>query len=828
MVDIVKDILGEGWFFEEDDIWIFCYSPENEQPDQGWKIHISATVLNAEEILKKAVPIIKRFAVNFKFAKDKRILAFLNSRMMNRGSSGKFITIYPPEKKFKPLIEELYLELKDFKGPYILSDMRYKDSGVVYYRYGGFVKNERVDITGEKIPIIFDPNGNPYDDIRTPFYNPPPWVEDPFGNPRIAGPRGDLILNQRYKVLGVIQFSNNGGVYRALDTKTNTPVIVKEARPYVSMWENGLDAQDLLKKEYRILKKLEGERIAPRPIEIFQEWEHLFLVEEFINGISLRGFVAYHSPILNPLSTYDNFREYLYKILRVLENLARGLETLHRKGIIFGDLSMNNIIIDSDLNAFFIDFEGAYEVGSEKWISIWTPGFASKNLMDGNRPTFQDDYYAFGELIYTLLFSNNHLFFKFPELREKFVKEVLEGYGYDETFIWVIKKNLKKPLKPLASVKILKCSNGKIQRVKTVKNCDVSKLTEGIYMGIISSANLKGVRLFESYKDNLGPLNFCYGDIGILVILNRWGYEIPEDFINKILTYPLKDYPPGLYVGYSGICWGFLELGFMDIAEHALKLAKNNQDIWKYYDMFYGLSGYGMANLKFYKESGDRFYLEEAIKCAEIIIKNSHKDDEVRYIYGYDGDIHYGFAFGASGISLFFIKLYDFLRDKKFLRVAKEFLKFDLKNSVDAGGYLSFFPDKKRPTILPYVRHGSAGILGVAIRFWDRTKDEEIFQYIKNILPDLNRKYTIFPGQLFGLAGIGETLIDMYNFGISGEINKIVEGLFMFAIERENKVFYPSEEYEKISFDWGSGSAGILDFLKRYQNPKNPRTLWEI
>lgn len=249
---LAKKLLPSDWKMEEmDDIWIVCSNPKNDFPKQGFKIHISATILNAKEILKTSIPIIVSHNSNFKFLKELKNLLFMTSKMANRGSSGKFITIYPPdEETFKALLEELYKSLKHYEGPYILSDMRYKDCKVLYYRYGGFWKMERINVKGERVYVIEAPDGSYYDDIRHPFYTLPPWVKDPFDNETIS-PKEEIILKERYKVISAIQFSNNGGIYNAYDLLENKEVIIKEARPYVSMSLNGIDVAP---KAYELFK----------------------------------------------------------------------------------------------------------------------------------------------------------------------------------------------------------------------------------------------------------------------------------------------------------------------------------------------------------------------------------------------------------------------------------------------------------------------------------------------------------------------------------------------------------------------------------------------
>jgi hypothetical protein len=75
----------------------------------------------------------------------------INNKTMNRASGGKFITIYPRNKNdFKFYIQNLYQILKPFEGPYILSDRRYKDCKVLYYRFGTMQAYNKLDFTGQQ------------------------------------------------------------------------------------------------------------------------------------------------------------------------------------------------------------------------------------------------------------------------------------------------------------------------------------------------------------------------------------------------------------------------------------------------------------------------------------------------------------------------------------------------------------------------------------------------------------------------------------------------------------------------------------------------------
>ena len=130
----------------------------------------------------------------------------MNFKNVDRGASGKFITIYPlNEEEFKELLEILYENLKDEKGPYILSDKRYKDCKVIYYRYGGIKSNYIIDIIGKKIYIIKSPEGNLIEDKRNPFFTLPPWIKDPFESNEDESD-GFFLKNKRYIIKKLYHF----------------------------------------------------------------------------------------------------------------------------------------------------------------------------------------------------------------------------------------------------------------------------------------------------------------------------------------------------------------------------------------------------------------------------------------------------------------------------------------------------------------------------------------------------------------------------------------------------------------------------------------------
>jgi len=255
---VIKDITNnhrEIKIYKEGIWWVI--NGHQISSDQGWKIHISAHPKNAKRILSKVSQYLIAEGIPFKFALDPYVLSLLNSKALPRGNTGKFITIYPRSTdQFRDIIKDLATLLSGEDGPYILSDMRFKDVKVLHFRYGAFHNKYLIDILGRRIPALTAPTGELVPDRREPYFSPPSWVEWPFEDWKALHDDSDdnLVLADRYRILEALNFSNSGGVYLAQDLKTGRKVVLKEARPYTCFDTTGdYDSVTLLKKEWDIL-----------------------------------------------------------------------------------------------------------------------------------------------------------------------------------------------------------------------------------------------------------------------------------------------------------------------------------------------------------------------------------------------------------------------------------------------------------------------------------------------------------------------------------------------------------------------------------------------
>ncbi|MDP9351426.1 MAG: hypothetical protein M3P51_07800, partial [Chloroflexota bacterium] len=332
----------------------------------------------------------------------------------------------------------IYQRTKDagLEGPYILSDRRYKDSRILFYRYGGFKSMQLLQIDGTKQAVIVSPEGEHVPDDRLPYFVLPKWVKVPFDDGPNAANRGTTVLNDRYIIDGVLGFSNTGGVYSGTDSKTGQAIVIKEARPYTAFWAHGLllvDGVALLEREYRVLRRLSGTGVVPKPIDLFVEWEHTFLVEERINAPTYQQYWASEQHLFGPyIRNTVKVGAFIPKFQDLAQSLLDCVERVHKSGVVLGDLSHYNVLVDPEtLHTWLIDFESAlivddndeFESFSKRWV---TPGFGRSDRLEGAALTYADDYYALGMLLYGAIAPIQPLFNLNPAARDMILDRFVE------------------------------------------------------------------------------------------------------------------------------------------------------------------------------------------------------------------------------------------------------------------------------------------------------------------------------------------------------------------------------------------------------------------
>lgn len=330
-------------------------------PTQGWKIHISCYFDNAVSILELVSSYCFQHLLSFKAVCSYEKLQYLLSKQAARSESGKFITIYPANPEdFAKTVRGLYPIIKKFHGPYILSDRRYLNAPVLYYRYG-CIANQ----TG----IMLDSLSHQYVDQRVPYYTHPDFVKDPLVENKESN--FDSYLIKHYSDIQALHFSNSGGIYSAL-SRRGSHVIIKEARPYVGISEDNYSII-CREREAKILAGLKEVIGVPRVFESFHDWENFYLVEQTVPGESLAAIISKRSIALFQHKDRMNVEAEYSRLAKIAKSLLLLVDEIHSHGVLINDINTSNFIVTNEYEVSCIDFEDANAL-SEHW-----PGLVSTN-----------------------------------------------------------------------------------------------------------------------------------------------------------------------------------------------------------------------------------------------------------------------------------------------------------------------------------------------------------------------------------------------------------------------------------------------------------------
>ena len=252
--------LPQPWHVEEKTLgstrWLWVHNDACEIPEQGWKLHVSATILSAGEVLRRVLPLLLAETTAFKVAATPRQIGVLNSGSGGLSQVGKFITVYPQDNSLAVCLATALDEATaGLRGPAVPSDRPLRRGSLVHYRYGGFFHLGTQDGQGEVRLAIRTPSGELTPDERTSFYSPPAWAVDPFLEAGVAEsmPTSNYLVGGRYLAVNTINETPRGYIYKSIDVAGMQRCILKHARRDGAMGLDGMDAFDRLRNEARIL-----------------------------------------------------------------------------------------------------------------------------------------------------------------------------------------------------------------------------------------------------------------------------------------------------------------------------------------------------------------------------------------------------------------------------------------------------------------------------------------------------------------------------------------------------------------------------------------------
>ncbi|MFJ7068690.1 class III lanthionine synthetase LanKC [Streptomyces sp. NPDC101115] len=848
--------------FVRSGIW-WSHRHDPDLPAQGWKIHVSAHHRNVREVAATVIGYLTARGDDFKIALDLNIFEMLNSKGMSRGSGGKLVTVYPrDEERFRACLADLARLLEGAEGAYVLSDLRYRDSKALYFRYGQFLDTHTVDALGRRVPHVTGPDGTALPDDRRVGQAHPWWVPWPFTDWKPDGPdeADDGLLGGRFRVTGAIQFSNSGGVYTAEDTADgDRKVVLKEARPHTNPNpRQDHDAVDILAREWSFLNRLAGTGAFPAPVARFTHWEHHYIAEEFVEGSDIRAVLLERNPLARPGFDVERSKDFLRIFLTVFRSLARAVRAAHRRHVVLGDLTAANLLIDPDTyEVTIVDLEacrladdapdaegdgGAHGLGLDRPVELFTPGFSL------SRHTYE----AFGFEGDLFALATTMAYFVFPIAAMSYLREnVLDSYRlYLDDLGWP--PRLHELITGLAAARIglaevvdaLADPQALIDQVRQpaprpAEPLALADAEGGVAAFVTAVADAERATLFpvDPFAHVTNPLSLGFGASGVLWALHASGVPLRHEWRawlrERLTCLDTRPYPDGLMSGLAGIAWAADTLGLRDEArellDHANRRARAAGTEAADHTFYYGLAGLGMTNLRFHLHGRDRIPrdLAAARECADALHDTVHRDGPRAYwlnSFSADGPLT-GLGFGQAGVALFLLRMHQITGQESHLRLGRAALAWETAHARpidDEGGPVMF---EHEGTMEPYHEVGSAGVARVLLRYGD-------LDTARTVLRGLDVGHSVLPGFSFGMSGIADALLDAAEFTRDRRYRETalrqldhVRRVFLFEPAARFRVprdpagpaplGVPGEGLLRCSTDYLTGSAGVLRVLHR-------------
>ncbi len=373
--------------------WRSSPSPRDGVPPQGWKLHVSASILSATAVLNAVAPLLEARGVLFKAPASLLMLKKLNCGLFyGYVQVGKFLTAYPSsDDEACVLAHQLDLATRSFAGPAVPLEQPVASGSSVFTRYGSFGSAQDGD-DGSRVRA---PDGSLVEDQRT---RNPEWAQCPPGlilHDVTPVPPGNPLATKFRAYQALVQ-RGKGGVYRALDLTTRPArlCLLKEGRSGGEVEWDGSDGRGWAERELEVLLELKPTPV-PTP-DVYHHFElegNLYLVLEWIEGDSLADMLQPQSETLTIATALD-----------IGGQCAAVLAQIHERRWVWRDLKAANLIV-SEGKVRPLDFEGAARAGTPVLTPWGTAGYAPPEWMDVREASFAQDRYALGVLLHQL-FTN--------------------------------------------------------------------------------------------------------------------------------------------------------------------------------------------------------------------------------------------------------------------------------------------------------------------------------------------------------------------------------------------------------------------------------------
>ena len=290
------------------------------------------------------------------------------------------------------------------------------------------------------------------------------------------------------------------GYVAKVKSKLNNTIYAMK-RIDLSLVENK-DKKTYYLNELEIIKRfdLKHENIY-RPVSYFEEKNAIYIITEYINGQNLVDLFEWHKK--NKMQIEEK------RIGTIFDQCLRGLNYIHKKGIIHRSIKLDNIMIDSNDRVKIINFKYAIEKDKNDKAKVNIGIFTAPEIASGEYDE-KVDVYSLGIVFNLLMYFSN----KLPNNRGT----------YSDNLYQVVKNMLKDKTTRFSTEDIyLQFKNNSYNLMRACLKCLVFLLKDKILMQQVSNENQ--IEKFIDLAYNIKS--------GKETNINQLAKEFEEDFYNS-------------------------------------------------------------------------------------------------------------------------------------------------------------------------------------------------------------------------------------------------------------------------------------------------------
>ncbi|TDD89492.1 hypothetical protein E1293_04595, partial [Actinomadura darangshiensis] len=644
---------------------------------------------------------------------------------------------------------------------------------------------------------------------------------------------GGRMIGGRYRVTAGVMRGPRGSVFRA-EAPDGRPVIVKESRAYVGEREDGFDLRMYLRNELRILRALAGVPGVPEALDHFRHGEDEYLVMTDAGATDLNRHVAEAG-----VFTGADLAALASRILEVLD-------AVHARGVVVRDLSPKNIVLGEDGGCTLVDFGTS---GLEDLqMPGWSRGFSVPDQRTGRPSTPADDYFSLGATLCYAATGLNPVIVD-PDL-ERGVQRTLQclarifpdaGTG---TVALLPRLLSLDPAERTSAAAEIRTGGG----AAPPRPCAPPvRLTGDLLSAVLEHT----VREVAGYAERLmgGPddarraappiTNVYSGSAGVGMELlqhpeaRATGADLARWTAENL---PPANLPPALYFGLTGTAI-FLTAARLTAAPDLpapdpVRPAGDDKA-----DQAHGLAGIGTGHLVLASLDPSGDHLATAAECARRLLAGEVTapdalPEELTALEpsGAGLDVDTAYAHGDAGVADFLLAHHLATGDAETGEAARE--RFTALSKAAEG----LVGELLSPTGRPMGASWCQGMSGVATAFLRAGLAFDDHTYMDLAARTVRACALVAPrawvtSQCCGLAGIGDALIDVAQATGDDTYWRHAEDMAELMLIRaggpHDRPIFPGNDLDVQAFTWGTGTAGVLSFLRRLHTRSGPR-LWSV